>query len=84
MMKHTKIALCTSFLGLVLCTLTLTSCGTIRRMNELIQESGDAIRLNREAIERNTEAIKKNKEMIDQSNRAIEDNRHHLEQLSSS
>lgn len=72
-----KVYLCIS-----LSLISLTSCGTINRMNALINESSYAIEANRQAIDRSSEVIHQNARLIDQSSKAIEENRRHLEALS--
>ncbi len=59
--------------------LTLASCGTIDRMNGLINQSTESIHCNREVIERSTETIRHNGELINQSTRALEEKRHQLD-----
>jgi hypothetical protein len=68
----------------ILPLLALTSCSTVTRLNNLIDQSSYAIEANREAVDRSTEVIHRNRAVIEQSNKAIEENRKHLETLSAS
>jgi len=74
----------TRLLACPLILLALSSCSTIERMNNLIDQSTYAIDANRQAVESSTQVIYRNQELINQSNRAIEENRRHLEALSAS
>lgn len=60
-------------------TLSVTGCGTVEKMNRLVNESTCSINANADAIERSTEAVRRNAALVDASNRAIEENRRLLE-----
>lgn len=63
--------------------ITMTSCGTVQRLNCMIEQSTESIHANREAIESSTYVIQRNAQLIDESSKAIEENRRHLEAVSS-
>ncbi len=58
-----------------------TSCGTIERMNCLVNQSTQSIHCNRMAVERSSEVIRDNGQLIDQSNEVLEQNRRALEKM---
>lgn len=72
------------YLLLPIVLISLTSCSTVRRMNDLINQSSYSIDANRQAIDRSTEVINQNARVVDESTKAIEENKRHLEALSSS
>ncbi|MFV0341200.1 MAG: hypothetical protein ACK5MA_11350 [Parachlamydiaceae bacterium] len=55
--------------------LALASCGTVDKMNRLVQESTCSIYANSDAIQRSTEAVNRNAALVEASNQAIEENR---------
>lgn len=67
-------------LTILICTLlALTGCGTIQKMNRLVNESTCSIHANADAIERSTEAVKRNAALVEASNQAIAENHRLLE-----
>lgn len=74
----------TRYLAVFIGLISLTSCSTVTRMNNLINQSSYSIEANRQAIDRSTEVINQNARLIEGSSKAIEENRKHLETLSSS
>lgn len=64
---------------LPLCLMSFTGCGTIQKMNDLVNESTCSIEANSYAIERANQVIQRNAQLVQQSSAAIEENRHHLD-----
>jgi len=58
-----------------------TGCGTMERMNHLVNQSTEAIHCNRMAVEKSTETIRKNAGHIDGSNRALKENHEALQNM---
>lgn len=72
-----------SFLILVpLIACALSGCGTVDKMNRLVNESTCSIDANRDAAQRSTQAVRKNAALVEASNRSIEENRKLLESQS--
>ncbi len=58
-----------------------SSCGTVNRMNALMNESSDSIDANREAVQRSTQLIRENQKKIEASTATIKENRKQLESV---
>jgi len=59
----------------------LSGCGTVERMNYLVNSSTESIHCNRMAVERSTEVINHNSHLIQESTGALEKNRQVLESM---
>jgi hypothetical protein len=64
--------------------LSLTSCGTINKLNCLVNASTDSIYQNAAWVEISTERIRENTRIINESTRAIEENQRHIEAMANS
>lgn len=60
----------------------LSGCGTVEKMNRLVNESTCSIDANTDAVQRSTQAVRRNAELVEASNRSIEENRKLLESQS--
>jgi methyl-accepting chemotaxis protein len=58
---------------------SFTSCGTVQKMNDLVNSSTCSIEANSNAIERANQAIQRNAQLVKESSAAIEENRKHLD-----
>lgn len=59
--------------------MSFTSCGTIQKMNDLVNSSTCSIEANSDAIARANQAIQRNAQLVQESSAAIEENRKHLD-----
>jgi len=59
--------------------LSLTSCGTVYRMIDLMNESSESIEANTCAIQHSTQTIRQNARSIQASTETMKANLHHLE-----
>lgn len=64
---------------LPLLLVSVTSCGTVQKMNDLVNQSTCSIEANSDAIERANQAIQRNAQLVKESSAAIEENRKHLD-----
>ncbi|MEC7839413.1 MAG: hypothetical protein VX777_05195 [Chlamydiota bacterium] len=64
--------------------LTLSSCGIVQKMNNMVDESTRAIHCNRQAVELSTRAIRRNIQAIEESNKAIAENKRQLDEINDS
>jgi len=69
-------------LALPIALATLTACGTIDRLNCLVNQSTESISANAQAVQWNTCVVQQNAQLVQETNRAIEENRRLLEAVS--
>jgi len=62
--------------------LGVSGCGTINRMNSLVNESTNSIYSNVDAVQSSTAAIRTNARLVDESTRTIVENKRLLEAAS--
>lgn len=62
--------------------LSLTGCGTVYRMIDLMNESSESIETNTCAIQRSTATVRQNAQAVQASTETLKANRHQLEAAS--
>lgn len=62
--------------------LGLTGCGTIDKMNCLVNQSTMAIQANAEAVQLSTCVIQQNARLVEETNKVVQENQHLLEEAS--
>lgn len=72
------------FFFLPLSLLSLTACGTIDRMNCLVNQSTCSIQANAEAVQWSTCVIQQNAQLVEETNRVIEENHRLLQEAAKS
>lgn len=63
---------------------SLTSCGTINKMNYLVNESTNSIYENAQAVQESTAVIQRNQQIINASTRTLQENRSLIEKAAAS
>lgn len=63
---------------------SLTSCGTINRMNDLVSGSTNSIYENAQAVQQSTAVIQQNQQIINESTRTLQENRSLIEKAAAS